>query len=69
MYQDGNVKAKKRIVLISGVITFAALLCLFYLKGVAPFGTKALTVMDADIQYIDFFSYYYDVLTGGQLYE
>ena len=64
MYQDGNVKAKKRIVLISGVITFAALLCLFYLKGVAPFGTKALTVMDADIQYIDFFSYYYDVLTG-----
>ena len=60
-----NVSNYKIVTIVSsGIITFAMLILLFVLKGVAPFGTKSLTVMDANIQYIDFFSYYYDVLVG-----
>ena len=36
----------------------------FYVIGAEPFGTKAVTIDDAKIQYIDFFTYYVDVLHG-----
>ena len=38
---------------------------LVYLKlGMEPFGTKTVAIDDAKIQYIDFFTYYVDVLHG-----
>ncbi|MCI6290401.1 MAG: YfhO family protein, partial [Clostridiales bacterium] len=53
-----------RIVALSGILTFFILCLLFYIKGIAPFGSVSLAVMDAQIQYLDFFSYFKDVLTG-----
>lgn len=40
-----------------------SILCLLSEK-IAPFGSKTLAVMDADIQYLDFFAYFKDVLEG-----
>ncbi len=53
-----------REILIPGLLTFSVLMFLFWMKGLAPFGTKSLVIMDADIQYIDFFCYFKDVLDG-----
>ena len=53
-----------REIIIPGVLTFCVLMLLFWMKGLAPFGTKSLVVMDANIQYLDFFSYFKDVLEG-----
>ena len=53
-----------RIVLISGFIAFMIIFFIYLINGLAPFGTKSLAVMDAKIQYLDFFSYLKDVLTG-----
>jgi uncharacterized membrane protein YfhO len=57
-------KSQTKIIVISGMLTFLTLMLLFWIKGLAPFGTKSLAVMDANIQYLDFFAYYKDVLTG-----
>lgn len=46
------------------VITGIAVLCLLYVKQYAPFGQNTLACMDADIQYIDFYAYFKDVLAG-----
>lgn len=53
-----------REIIIPGLLTFCVLIFLFWMKGLAPFGTKSLVVMDADIQYLDFFCYFKDVLDG-----
>ena len=53
-----------REIIIPGLLTFCVLIFLFWMKGLAPFGTKSLVVMDADIQYLDFFCYFKDVLEG-----
>ncbi len=53
-----------REILIPGLLTFCILMLLFWMKGLAPFGTKSLVIMDADIQYLDFFCYLKDVLAG-----
>ncbi len=53
-----------REIIIPGLLTFCVLMFLFWMKGLAPFGTKSLVVMDADIQYLDFFCYFKDVLEG-----
>lgn len=34
------------------------------MKGLAPYGNKSLVVHDANLQYIEFFSYFKDVLEG-----
>lgn len=47
-------------VLLTGVV----LLILFKVEQLAPFGNNSLAVMDARIQYLDFFSYYKDLLEG-----
>lgn len=39
-------------------------LFLYYTLGYAPFGEKSLIVNDAHIQYVDFFAYLKDVLSG-----
>ena len=41
------------------------MLILYRLGGFAPFGTLSLAWMDANIQYLDFFSYLKDVLAGN----
>ena len=53
-----------REIIIPGLLTFCVLIFLFWMNGLAPFGTKSLVVMDADIQYLDFFCYFKDVLDG-----
>lgn len=60
------MKNKKCIctVLISGFLTSIVMLVTLYLLKYAPFGGRALTYMDADIQYLDFYQYYKDVLCG-----
>lgn len=57
-------KSQTKIIVLSGMLTFLTLMFLFWIKGLAPFGTKSLAVMDANIQYLDFFAYYKDVLNG-----
>ncbi len=59
-----NKKEKSKIIFLSGIITLFIILCIYALNGFAPFGTKTLAVMDANIQYIDFFSYLKDVIAG-----
>lgn len=51
-------------IIIPGLLTFGILMVLFWLRGIAPFGTKSLVVMDAEYQYLDFFYYFKDVLEG-----
>ncbi len=34
------------------------------MKGLAPYGNKSLVVYDANLQYIEFFSYFKDVPEG-----
>ena len=58
-------KSKIGVITLSGMITFTILIILFAIKGLAPFGDRSLVVMDGDIQYLDFFSYYKDVLIGN----
>ena len=50
---------------VSVLLVFFILLFLFAAKGYAPVGTRSLATNDAGIQYLDFFLYYKDVLTGG----
>ena len=45
-------KINTYIIALSGVLTFIVLIYLFCINGLAPFGSSALTVMDADIQYL-----------------
>ena len=59
-----NKKEKGRIIFLSGLITLLIIFCIYALSGFAPFGTKTLAIMDANIQYIDFFSYLKDVISG-----
>lgn len=60
-----NLKGKKIIFfLLPGVITAGILILLFFVYGYAPFGNRTLAVMDAHIQYLDFFMYLKNVLSG-----
>lgn len=60
---------KTKTVLYSAVfmITAISMVVLCYLKGIVPFGSKgSMAIMDAQIQYLDFFAYLKDVLNGTQ---
>lgn len=46
------------------VITLLMLFGMYALLGFAPFGHRALTWEDANIQYLDFFAYFKDILAG-----
>lgn len=50
--------------LISGLLTLLLLLLTFKLAGLLPFGNRTLAAFDANIQYLDFYAYYQDVLAG-----
>lgn len=60
-----DIKWKKTLPAISFVFTTIILLILFIIKGYAPFGGNSLAYMDANIQYLDFFSYLKDVIAGN----
>ena len=45
--------------------TFILVLISYYFLGYTPFGNSSLASMDADIQYLDLFSYLKDVLNGN----
>lgn len=51
--------------LFSFVITIIILLFLFRLLHLAPFGKASLACVDAYLQYMDFFAFLKDVLTGA----
>lgn len=50
--------------ILSFGIIMVVRLSLYYTLGYAPFGEKSLIVNDAHIQYVDFFAYLKDVLSG-----
>ena len=52
------------IILLSGVITCAIMTGLLIMNDFAPFGLKSLAWRDANIQYLDFYSYLKDVADG-----
>lgn len=49
----------------SGAVSFLVLWVLFAYKGYAPFGNSSLACMDANIQYLDFFAWLKNVLSGN----
>ena len=49
---------------LSFFLVFGIINLVYYLLGMEPFGTKTVSIDDAKIQYIDFFTYYVDVLKG-----
>ena len=51
-------------VMITGMLTAFVMVMILFFAQCSPFGGKALTYMDADIQYLDFYLYYKDVLCG-----
>lgn len=48
----------------AAVLVFAVMMLLYGSLSFAPFGDKSLAWMDANIQYLDFFAYLKDILTG-----
>ena len=50
--------------LAAGALTAVILLAAFYREGIVPFGSNTLAVTDTNVQYLDLFAYYRDVLTG-----
>lgn len=60
-------KAKAALYSFVFLVTIMLMVILCYLKGIVPFGTKgSMAIMDAQIQYLDFFAYFKDVLNGTQ---
>ncbi len=60
-----SAKSKKICeIIIPGIITFIILMFVFKRQGIAPFGSSSLVFFDADIQYLDFFCYLKDVISG-----
>lgn len=49
---------------VAFALVFAILMIIYGIIGFSPFGDKALTWEDANIQYLDFFAYFKDVLMG-----
>ena len=56
-------KPQYNMVVTFGII-FIMRMVQYYILGYAPFGEKSLIVNDAHIQYVDFFAYLKDVLSG-----
>lgn len=58
-----NSILNKKTLFSFSLCLIVSVLCLLSEK-IIPFGTNTLAVMDADIQYLDFFGYFKDVLEG-----
>ena len=57
-------KKNRQLCFYSFAITLLTLLFLFWHYGYAPFGDNSMASNDASIQYLDFYSYFKDVLSG-----
>lgn len=71
MNASENTSARRRgfffrffICCLSFLFVVGIIALVYYALGMEPFGDKAVSVDDAKIQYIDFFTYYVDVLRG-----
>lgn len=62
--KDKSKNKDRRLWLIAGVVTLIMIFGIFFLKHMAPFGNVSLAHEDARIQYLDFFAYLKDVLSG-----
>lgn len=63
MKLSAKYKPQYNMIISFGIIMVIRLF-LYYILGYAPFGEKSLIVNDAHIQYVDFFAYLKDVLSG-----
>lgn len=61
---DSSRKTRFFLCAASTLLTAVIVLCVFAIVGVAPFGENALIHNDGQIQMIDLFCWYKDVLTG-----
>lgn len=61
-----RISCKKSLTdsIMAFMVAFFIMLMLYKIYGYAPFGNNSLAVMDANIQYLDFFAYLKDVLEG-----
>ena len=62
-----NLDCKKAAVITAGLsalLTSILLVILFLVNGLVPFGDRSFASWDAQIQYLDFFAYFKDVLAG-----
>lgn len=57
-------KQNRCLCIYSFSITFLLMLILFWHYGYAPFGGNSMASHDASVQYLDFYSYFKDVLSG-----
>lgn len=57
-------KQNQYLCIYSFSITFLLMLILFWHYGYAPFGGNSMASHDASVQYLDFYSYFKDVLSG-----
>lgn len=57
-------KNNRQLYFYSFTVTLLTLLLLFWHYGYAPFGDNSLASHDAGIQYLNFYSYFKDVLSG-----
>ena len=64
MISRHNLREHLLICLAAAGVTCFVMLLLMIFYGLAPFGNCSLAVADCKIQYLDFFNYYKDVLTG-----
>lgn len=63
--EQGNKKKRIYLCVISFLAAFACMFLLYYVMKIAPFGNRTVAWEDADIQYLDFFSFFQDVLHGN----
>lgn len=61
---QNNKKKRFFLCMFSFIVTFACMYIVYAIMHLEPFGNKTLAWEDADIQYLDFFSYFRDVLLG-----
>ena len=57
-------KQNRYLCIYSFSITFLLMLILFWHYGYAPFGGNSMASHDANVQYLDFYSYFKDVVSG-----
>lgn len=60
---------KFRLSIYSILITLIILTIVYAILGIAPFGNKTIACADANIQYLDFFSYLMDVFKGNKVFN
>lgn len=60
-------KQNRYLCIYSFSITFLLMLILFWHYGYAPFGGNSMASHDASVQYLDFYSYFKDVLSGKKI--